>query len=175
MKPEEIQQKLKEMEPYLALASEVQFIDGAYSVGGGTWIKFFCPEKEILDKFEGVDKHSKTKQGARYVMMLVEIQDDETPVNQQNRRRIEKEELIKGGPLSKRAGILCNDPDYLGYLILQKHIAKGEKKAMVEAAEVYVRDMCGVTTRKLLDQDKEAARKFRVFVLEPFIRWHAEG
>ena len=174
-KPEEVQSKIKEIEPFLALASEVQFIDGSYSVGGGTVIKFYCPDRELLEKFEGKDKHSKTKQGQRYVLMLVEIQDDETPINQNNKRRIEKEELIKGGPLSKRAGILCNDSDYLGYLIIHKHITKGEKKAMVEAAEAYVRNMCGVTTRKMLDHDKQAAHKFRNFVLEPFIRAYAES
>jgi len=158
---------------FVAFKGEMWLLGWKETHNGGATVTFQLSDPEELEAFKKMTVSKGKVAGQRFACVLVEIQDDETPINQNNKRRIEKEELIKGGPLSKRAGILCNDSDYLGYLILHKHITKGEKKAMVEAAEVYVRNMCGVTTRKMLDHDKEAGHKFRTFVLSPFLEAYA--
>lgn len=64
----------------------------------------------------------------------------------------------KGGPLARRAGILCNEGAFWKFLA-EKHDPDGVIDSY-EAAD-WVRQLCGVESRADLDHDPEAADKFR--------------
>jgi hypothetical protein len=81
--------------------------------------------------------------GTRFQCVLVEINDDETPVNH---RAEERDKWRALGPV-KQAGIRCKDPVFWAYL---RETWEGAMFAPVhdeESAACAVRDICNVLTR----------------------------
>jgi hypothetical protein len=82
------------------------------------------------------------------------------------------EGAAKGGELSKLAGILCNDPDFLPWLERRMPPEKlpaalgGEEGA--ERAAVIVRHLCGVKSRAELDHNSKAAVIFHEQIRRPW-------
>ena len=67
-------------------------------------------------------------------------------------------------PLAQRAGILCNDPQFrrfAGRRLLGEPV---EVSALVAAD--WVRDQCGVASRRELDADPDAARRWAELLTE---------
>lgn len=74
----------------------------------------------------------------------------------------------KGGPLAKRAGILCEELAFLVWL--QEKVGDYDRQIQQDYCVDYVRDRCGVESRAELDHNPEAARKFKDLVAE-FEAW----
>jgi hypothetical protein len=70
-----------------------------------------------------------------------------------------REQELKGGPLAKRAGILCNEKAFWKFISLYREEPIPEVNSSKLAA-CYVRGWCGVESRAELDHNQEAARKF---------------
>lgn len=68
------------------------------------------------------------------------------------------EPAVKKGTLAQQAGILCGEPAFQRYVADR---AQGEFLPTADDAAKYVRDECDVGSRSALDNDAEAARKFR--------------
>lgn len=66
----------------------------------------------------------------------------------------------KGGPLSKNAAALCRDEEFWAF--------SGMKTE--EEATAYLRHYCGITSRRELDHNEEAARKYHQLKSE-FLEW----
>jgi hypothetical protein len=78
--------------------------------------------------------------GTRYQCVLVEVNDDETPVNH---TAIERDKWRDLGP-AKQAGIRCKEPIFWAYLSEEQG---GPQVTNEEAAAILVRDICGVASR----------------------------
>ena len=61
-------------------------------------------------------------------------------------------------PPGQRAGILCNQPTLDAFVL--------DRDATCPNAATYVREQCGVTSRRLLDTDPEAAERWQRLVTE---------
>lgn len=76
-------------------------------------------------------------------------------------------EKPKGGPLSKLAGMWCNDPEFWQWLETDPlnacHSASG--------AASCVRDICEIESRADLDHDAQAAERFNSLIRGPFSKW----
>lgn len=61
-------------------------------------------------------------------------------------------------PAATRAGILCNDPQFQRFAAVRSGLP-GQQFSQSAAAE-YLRNACGVTSRKDLDSDPQATARF---------------
>ena len=76
-------------------------------------------------------------------------------------------EKIKGGELSKRAGILCADPAFRQWLGGKTRIGKMTE----DGAAKIIRNECLIESRAQLDHDLDAAHIFRCEFDIPFAEW----
>lgn len=67
----------------------------------------------------------------------------------------------KGGELARLAGILCQSPDFIGWL--------GVDSAEEAKGAIYAD--CRIDSRKELDHDTEAASRFHRIYREPFVAY----
>ncbi len=74
----QVLQKILDLGPYMSLVTEAQLADYGESAAGGPFAKLRLSDPGELDVFRGKGRASKTKQGTRYYLMLLEIQDDDT-------------------------------------------------------------------------------------------------
>lgn len=116
----------------------------------GVQVTFALPDAGELEPL-------KAKTGKRFMAVLVEIGDDEKPVEQPKQR----EHL---GDLCYRAVQWCNDPEFQRWLV-------GARKLPIanaaDAAQV-IREVCGVGTRKHLDIIPAAGDIFRKEFVGPY-------
>lgn len=69
-------------------------------------------------------------------------------------------------PLPQQAGILCNDPGFQRFVGQRLDLPPVTPSAAAE----YLRQACGITTRRALATDRAAATKFRTLRTE-FDAW----
>jgi hypothetical protein len=77
----------------------------------------------------------------------------------------------KGGELAKLAGILCDDPEFQGWLAQ-------ETETQINGAEdaaTRVRFLCGVESRAELDHNAEAAQTFHHLIRLPWAAYKANA
>lgn len=132
-------------------SGEVRVVRSSYSSKNGPTLTIALHDIDELGKVVGLD-------GKRFMVALVQIGDDEQPVEDQEQ---------KGGELAKLAGRWCSDPEFWGWLAREANcqIQDAEK-----AAEV-VRSMCLIDSRAKLDHDKFAATRFKVLIRDPYREW----
>jgi hypothetical protein len=106
--------------------------------------------------------------GTRYQCVLVEINDDETPVDHVAIARSQWRDL---GP-TKQAGIRCSDPVFWAFLSEEKRISPDVNDH--EAAAQIVRTLCRVTSRSQLDKPGfQASRVLWYGLDQEFQAWKA--
>ncbi len=176
MSVEEVVQHIEHIEPYLAYHDEVQLLGYGETDTSGPYIKLRLQDPADLSIFRGKDKRTTTKLGQRYQVMLIEVGDDEEPVDQSAVKNAQAAE-IKGGPLAVRAARLCRDPEFYNYVLRTawyKHNAKLPNPSYYLTPEAMCRgfiiDYCNIRTRKTLDHDASAAAAFKV-ILGEYLRW----
>jgi hypothetical protein len=127
---------------------EVQMRRWSDSSTQGVQITFALPDADDLAPL-------KAKVGKRFVAVLVEIGDDEQPVEPQVSKGRDQR-----GPLCKEACDLCAMPDF------QKWCSAYDEAL----AKAYVLRNCGINSRKELDSDERAAERFRE-MRRDFLGW----
>lgn len=128
--------------------SEVRFVRSAHSSKTGTTITLALPDSDELSKVAGFD-------GKRYMLALVEIGDDEQPV-----QKPAKAEKLKGGALSILAARWCEDPVFRAWY---------RSTSAIDAAG-RIRAACGISTRAELDHNPQAADLFQCLIRGPYMK-----
>lgn len=140
---------------------EVQFRRWSDSSTQGVQITFALPDSADLEPL-------KAKAGKRFMAVLVELGDDELPVEPAPETE-EKPKSRKGdprGPLCREACDYCKLPEF------QRWSANGDTPPpSEETAKAFVLRKCQIESRKELDTVAYAADLFREFVRVPFMRW----
>jgi hypothetical protein len=129
---------------------EVQFRRWSDSSTQGVQVTFALPDSADLEPL----KH---KAGKRFMAVLVEIGDDEQPVQPEPKR-------AQRGPLCREACDLCELGDFMSWASVRSE----------QDAATTIKMLCGVESRKELDTDAAAAEKFRSLVRVPFMKWQRE-
>lgn len=149
-------------EPTPTFAGEVQFRRYSDTSTQGTQIVLALPDREALQSFIGLE-------GKRFMAVLVQIGDDEQPVSanpliqkESANSRSAREPL---GDLCWRAVQWCKEPEFLAWLTSAGDFAKALTSE--EAADV-IKGWCHIDSRKELDTNPEAARKFHQFIRGPY-------
>lgn len=150
------------MEVAPTFAGEVQFRRYSDTSTQGTQIVLALPDREALQSFIGLE-------GKRFMAVLVQIGDDERPVTgnpvsetKPGNSRNDREPL---GDLCWRAVQWCKEPEFWSWMCSMNLMCDSE-----EGASRFVKSVCGVGSRKDLDTDKEAARKFHQYIRGPYQR-----
>ena len=150
MLPEEVPQALRALQPYMTEVCEVMLCDWQENPNSGAWVKFKLPDETHLQIYRGKYRTGRTKGfGQRYQMILIEINDDETPM--------QPEPAVKPRKLSQIAGGLCHDAKFRAWCEVQY----GEPCPDDAAAAQLIREVCGIESRAHLDVNEEAAKVFR--------------
>lgn len=134
---------------------EVQFRRWSDSSTQGVQITFALPDSTDLEPL-------KAKAGKRFMAVLVEIGDDELPVQPQPRKDTR-------GPLCREACDYCQSPAF------RMWVASGDQEMATEAeAKEWILNICGVLSRKELDAHASARDRFVRKVRIPFFLWERE-
>lgn len=122
---------------------------------------------------DGLHPFMDHEKGQKYMLVMVELDDDNEAINQKKRDRVERAtEAKKGGyRLSSYAAMLCQNHDFWDWLNATAHDTDVRS---AEDAAVCMRDMLGIESRRQLDQDDEIADRFHNSIRKPFADWNLE-
>lgn len=144
---------------------ELQLAGWSETHNGGCKVTFWLPDATELDAFRALTVRKGNTAGHRFMAALVEIGDDEQPVQQP------QPEKAKGGPLAKLAGMLCADPNFWEFLndefMLPADVTNAEQAAMV------IRNVCQIESRAELDSNLEAEMDFHASIRGPWLKYRA--
>lgn len=105
-----------------------------------------------------------------YWLTLVQIDDDEKPIDQKKAELMDATEpKPKGGPKSKRVAILTQQPDFQQYVYFRKREPAGPDP--MGDADRWVKETCNVTSKVEFDHNEAAWDLFQTRVMSPFVRW----
>jgi hypothetical protein len=137
--------------------------DGLQQRQNGDWVLRFSAQN--------IDMHQvivNAPMGTRFQCVLVEINDDEEPVDHKAEARDKWRDL---GP-TKQAGIRCGDPVFWAWM--EEKLKKPDINSH-EAAAKIVREMCGVTSRSEFDKPGNQEARTRWYNLDfAFQAWRAK-
>jgi hypothetical protein len=144
-------------------AGEVQFAGYSDSSRSGPRVTFRLADRDDLERFIGCE-------GKRYMAVLVEITDEETPATEPAPHR------ERMGPLCEWAVMRCKEPMFQEWIVWQP--GQGEPQPLLDSAEDSAKgallSICGVNSRKELDTNPEAAKLLHERVRKPYAAWLAE-
>lgn len=103
----------------------------------------------------------KYEKGDGFSAVLVELQDDNTPVNQVKKERLTRAEARKKYPLAMLAAELCKNPKFYAFAGVS-----GEA-----AAADWIRRELGIESRRQIDEDPKVATKFHDAIRRPFVAY----
>lgn len=143
-------------------SGEVQFRRYSDTSTQGTQIVLALADRESLQSFIGLE-------GKRFMAVLVQIGDDELPIignptseTKPGKSRNDREPL---GDLCWRAVQWCKEPEFQEWL----SVTHNEGIALTEdVARWFILELCGIQSRKELDTNPEAARKFTQIIRIPY-------
>jgi hypothetical protein len=144
-------------------SGEIQLAGWSESHTGGCKVTFWLQSTEDLEPFRALTVRKGNTAGHRFIAALVEIGDDEQPVQPipSNSTELEKP---KGGALAKLAGMWCNDPEFWAWL--ETDLDNACHSATGAAACLYA--ICGIESHAELDNDHVAAEKFHRLIRWPY-------
>jgi hypothetical protein len=144
---------------------ELQLAGWSESHNSGCKVTFWLQSSEDLEAFRALTVRKGNQAGQRFMAALVEVGDDEQPVQQPG------PEKPKGGPLAKLAGMLCDDPEFWKFLTHQFSL-EDACESSDRAADV-VRESCHIKSRAELDNDPAAEAMFHRVIRGPWLKWRA--
>lgn len=137
---------------------EIQLAGWSESHNGGAKVTFWLPDAESLDAFRTLTTKKGNTAGHRLMAVLVEIGDDEQPV---------EPEPPKVGPLAYWLVRRCGEPEFWGWL---RNAIGGPVQTPAQAASA-VKMILGITSRKEVDADPDKARLFHERIRGPYSKW----
>lgn len=147
---------------------EVQLAGWSESHNGGCKVTFWLSDSSDLDAFRAMTVRKGNQAGQRLACALVEINDDETPVQQP--AAASEPPAPKGGPLARLAAQWCASPDFQEWLR-----TLGVQCDNADDAADFVRKVCHIKSRAELDNEPAAARFFQREIRAPFMNWMQRG
>ncbi|MDN7965492.1 hypothetical protein QZM92_26285 [Burkholderia multivorans] len=139
---------------------EMQLMNWGESSSNGAWVKFWL-NPDDLQVFRDLKCRSGKIAGQRFAAVLVEVGDDEQPVQQPERP--------KGGPLAILAGRLCQDAEFWRFATTNYGIEFSPGEEADECAE-WIRQHCGVASRSEIDHNPNATAAFHE-IRGAWIKW----
>lgn len=148
------------IEPFFA--GEVQLAGCGWTHNNGAKVTFFLADDEQLNAFKDLTARKGNKAGHRFMMVMVEIGDDELPVQPEPvAPKKESTAILTPMMLACR---LCADSEFQAWTHSQN----------ADEAKQYILTRCKISSRKELDHSREAQQLFEDFVRIPFLQWQGK-
>lgn len=163
--------------PTPTFAGEVQLRRWSESNTQGVQVTFALADSSDLEKFRGLD-------GRRFMAVLVQIGDDEQPVDVRSSDiKVRKSDIAREplGDLCWRAVQWCKEPEFAVFihdvfytlwpLGLEGTPVTKDGESEEPFCKFAVQEICGVESRKELDTNPEAARRFNQLIRGPYQKY----
>lgn len=154
---------------FVAYAEQVILVGSDWSDTRGYTSKFMFTDKDTGGHpLEGFNK------GARFQMVLVEVADDEEPINQRLKKKLMKQldDQNKGGRWSNDCGMLCKSTDYQRYLFtIGKISGQWDEKTRVAMAREHILEMLKIKSRREIDHSESSVAAYANLILDPYHEW----
>jgi hypothetical protein len=139
------------MTPATAFQGELMLAGWSETHTGGAKVTFWLPDAESLDTFRTMTVRKGNTAGQRFMAVLVELNDDDTPKPQEA-------DKPKGGTLAQSAGVLCDTDLFQTYVVSKTDPEAGLSRS--QWAADYIRSFCRVNSRADLDHSPTAKQLF---------------
>lgn len=138
---------------------EVQFRRYSDTSTQGAQVVLALDDRDSLNVFIG-------KEGRRYMAVLVEIGDDEQPVQP---TKAEKPKASPIGDLCRWSVIRCGEPTFWEFL--NTTFPSADTVASEDEAGDLLKFVCNVKSRKDFDTDPKARAYFDRLIRHPYQKW----
>jgi len=159
---------------------EWQFAGRGWSESAGAHIAVCLMDRAAIASWKlrkAADQITDDSGPRQYYVMLLELDDDETIVNQEKRERVVRAEDAPGGPRSKKVARLCDDPDFQEWLSGDSIYASLEVPlrycGQPKLADKLIKRICGIDSKRHFDVGANADKNFETFENQfnrPFIK-----
>lgn len=145
---------------------EVMLAGWSESHNGGAKVTFWLPDPSALDAFRTMTVAKGKTAGQRLACVLVQIGDDEKPIEPTIKESLTVEKP-KGGALARLAGQWCSNPMFWEWLETDPHNCAPS----AQGAARCVYDLCEIESRVELDHNPAAQEKFHRLIRGPFQKY----
>lgn len=136
----------------IAFQGEIMLLNWAESSTRGRTATFLLSEDGESHPFKDFTIRQGKRAGQRFMAVLVQIDDNEQPVQQPQQR------------LSQTAAVMCKDPEFWTWSSSRTFDPVNSE----ETARRFMLDLVGIQSRGDLDRDASSADRFNRLVLVPF-------
>lgn len=142
---------------------ELQLLRWSETSTGGATVTFQLSDVGDLNGFKDLTLAKKGMAGQRIAAIMVPVEDEQ---EQGQAPKVEQ----KPGMLCIMACTFCADPEFR-----QWADSVGADRIESEGdAKLFILRECGVSSRKQLDTDPDATKRFHKLIREPYMTWRAE-
>lgn len=157
-------------EEYLVYYGEMSLKDWADNAQGES-AEFWLDGQQDIHPFKPFKHSKRTPGGARFIALFIEIADDDKPVNQEQRKRVENALLghVKGAKHAQAAGMTCKEKAFHEYLIVRStRLDPQEKRAFTATLPHGLYKSMVETKMKIILDDPIVGEEFA----KHFLYWH---
>lgn len=131
----------------------------------GHTVKFWLCNDKMGHPFEGLSRKQEL------ALALTELDDDNEPIDQQMRDRVEKQHDTGRQKLSNVAAMLGRTPEFWEWASSTDLVMQPDKVRDEELAKLWIYQAMGIESRAELDRDPQLAQQFKLKILEPYQKW----
>lgn len=152
-------------------AGEMQLAGWSESHTGGCKVSFWLSSPDELSAFRALTVRKGNTAGHRFMAALVEIGDDEKPVEPipPDSRELEIKTRAHMGDACYRTVRWCNEPQFWAFL--NQMMPEFDNVKNTNEAAHMVRFICKVDSRKELDTNSQANEAWHRLIREPYSKY----
>jgi hypothetical protein len=137
----------------------------------GQTIKLWIDEESTRHPFAGYIRRSGKAVGSIFQSVLVEVSEDDTPVDQHAEKNLEDAHARKKKAFSSSAHLMVTSAKFVQYV---RETQNCTGTVDPEYAKKWVKWRVGIESLSDLDRDPMALKRFREVIQRPFARWNGE-
>lgn len=152
--------------------ADIFFLGATWSHSNGCTVAFSFSEKQEWQEFRDWPAIAGSGEdlAKEIEITLFRVGDNGEMMNLQQREAIERINRMKGGPQSIRCARLTSDNEFLAFMTSQV----GINPCSSARAGKWILETVGIKSKKELDHDPAALRRFEQLVMSPFNRWRGD-
>lgn len=149
---------------------EIQLAGWSESHNGGCKVTFWLQSPDELEAFRALTVRKGNTAGHRFMAALVEIGDDEQPVQKidTSPERVQKMAKNELGPLAYWLVLRCGEPEFQNWIWSNYSYLPGKSSEKHCADTVKI--LCEVKSRKDIDGNPEATRLMNLHIRGPYMK-----
>lgn len=155
-------------------SDEVMLCGWNDSQSNGHTVKFWLATDTMGHPFEGFERN----EADRFYISMVEIDDDNKPINQKMRDRVESQGKTSSERVSYVAAMLCKNEGFWTYVTEIDPYAQKEGLDAADLGEdgarTFLCNTLGIKSRAELDKSELLAQQFHEQIRRPFLVWQGE-